>query len=178
MQIYQFLNTWGNNSILQALSKKGEIILGRIAKKKDTSKWKAPYLTFYLERDRNDLMIYPEDELPIVSQRTWNALKNDFGLDLRTLPVKIYLEPDLNYYALDVLTVVDCLDKDRSGIEENEEGHIYVNNPVLNESKIDQSPIFKTYTGLQSPVFVNDVFKKVIEDNELTGFQFSKVDFS
>ena len=51
MKVYQLLDDHEDSSVLQALSKKGEIILNSIETLENTLKWETPYLTFFLEKE-------------------------------------------------------------------------------------------------------------------------------
>ena len=176
MQIYELLDNHEENSILEALSMKGKVILNSIEKSENISTWEQPYVTFFLERQTDDLMTYFDYNLFFLSHKSWKTLQPLVGSQLHVFPVKIYLRPELNYYALKPLVVQDCIDKTKSTLEVDDNGHILPEKVVLKSSKVNGLSVFRPFVGSYSPIFVSKGFKNLVEMHKLSGFYFQEVE--
>ncbi|MDS0527698.1 hypothetical protein NNC19_18575 [Clostridium sp. SHJSY1] len=111
----------------------------------------------------------------LFSERAKEIINENFGEYIQLLPM-IY--EDKNFYIDNILNTVDCVDLDKSDLKIIMGKYIVdVYKYVLKENA-KEFPIFKIYLdGVKVTVdtFVNDEFKKVIEDNNLEGFKFTEV---
>lgn len=176
MKVYQLLDDHEDSSVLQALSKKGEIILNSIETLENTLKWETPYLTFFLEKEHDDLITYFDCTLLFLSQNALQVLSPTLDNYLQLFPVKLYLEKEANYYAMKPSTILDCIDKEKSVLETDEEGNIYPEKITLKKSKLSNLPIFRPFVGTHNPILVSEEFKKKVVQNGLTGFHFLEVE--
>lgn len=96
-----------------------------------------------------------------------------FPVDIIELEIGDRLE---GYYIANILKVVDALcleESDYHEIQTKSVGTIYnVRKYAIYESKVENSDIFKLRNRQEIPIFVSEVFKKEIENNELTGMDF------
>ena len=80
------------------------------------------------------------------------------------------------YYAINILTTLDCLDYDRSEFTYfKKTGNIRsVRKRVFKPECIRDVPIFKLPILNSVTTYVTDSFKQLVEDNNLTGLDFKK----
>lgn len=104
--------------------------------------------------------------VPIVDGKAWDALRPLIGAQVEALEMTLQGE---TIYALNVVTVLDCLDPERSEIERFDNGAIMeVRTFVFREGCAD-APIFKQ-KGLEvADVFVDDRFREAVEKAGLEG---------
>lgn len=111
----------------------------------------------------------------LFSERAKEIINENFGECIQLFPM-IY--EDKKFYIDNILNTVDCVDLDKSDLKIMMGKYIIdVNRYVLKENA-KNFPIFKIYLdGVRKTIytFVNDEFKKVIEDNNLEGFEFTEV---
>ena len=110
--------------------------------------------------------------VPVVDRKAWDALRPLVGPHVEALEMTLKGE---TLYALNVTTVVDCLDPERSEIERFDNGAIMdVGKFVFREGCAD-APIFKQ-KGLEvADVFVDDRFREAVEKAGLEGADFRPV---
>ena len=84
---------------------------------------------------------------------------------------------DDEYYAINVLTTLDCLDYDRSEFIyfKSTGGIRSVRNRVFKPDCIGDAPIFKLPILNRVTTYVTDSFKQLVDANNLTGLEFRKV---
>ena len=94
------------------------------------------------------------------------------------LPLASHTIRDDQFYVLYPKTVLDCLDNDKSEFVRLRSGYIRgVKRYEFRPDCIGTTPIFQLPVA-GSPIgrpYVNDAFKQLAEDNNLTGLRFSKV---
>jgi hypothetical protein len=112
--------------------------------------------------------------VPVLSEAAWRRLAPLIGASVEALPLA---SPDGPYYAINVLRVLDCLDRERSDIDHFPSGGIsWVDRYALRPDCVGEHPIFKL-SGLElKEVFVSEAFKRVVDDSDLTGFVFTRID--
>lgn len=111
----------------------------------------------------------------LFSERAKEIINENFGEYIQLLPM-IY--EDKNFYIDNILNTVDCVDLDKSDLKIMMGKYIVDVNKYVFKENVKNFPIFKIYLdGVRVTVdtFVNDEFKKVIEDNNLEGFKFTEV---
>lgn len=94
------------------------------------------------------------------------------------LPLLSNTIKDKVYYILYPKTVLDCLDTNRSEFVRLQSGYIRgVRKYSFISDCIGDTPIFRLpFAGsLVSEPFVNNEFKQMVEDNKLTGLEFTRV---
>lgn len=81
------------------------------------------------------------------------------------------------YYFINIINVLDCLDLSKSDINFFSDGRIYKINKFSFNSNISKmnTTIFKIKKFERGDVFVNENIKKIIEVSELDGFTFQEV---
>ena len=94
------------------------------------------------------------------------------------LPLASHTIRDDQYYILFPRTILDCLDNELSEFRRMPSGYIVgVPKYVFKPDCIGATPIFRLPIA-GSPIgepYVNDTFKQLVEDHNLTGLKFSKV---
>jgi hypothetical protein len=80
------------------------------------------------------------------------------------------------FYAINVIEVVDCLDHSQSEVVWFKDGSLAgIKRHIFKPRCLERKHIFKIPERKRSFVFVSDAFKQLIEDHQLTGLVFEKV---
>lgn len=108
----------------------------------------------------------------IVSARVWDLLENVIRSAVEALPVDI---AGHSAYALHVLQVVDCLDKEKSVFRRFKNRVIGVEDYVLRSEALDEQAVFVIAEDGYSRIFVSDIVKRVFEEYHFTGLVFVPV---
>jgi len=136
-----------------------------------SSEWSPPELTVLNKSKPLKDFISFELTAPPVSQRAKEALEPLIGLYCEFLPL-IRLK-NIDYYAINVLHVVDCIDREKSKIlysPVDPERILTVSEYRFIESKIPDVPIFKALASNEP--FVRRDFVDCVIDNLLTNAVF------
>src|SRR2546425_226987 len=115
------------------------------------------------------------NEIPVLGQRAWDALKPLIGPYAEALPIQ---HPSKQpFYIVNVLVILNCLDEQRSELTRNEAtGRVSrVYGYCFRKDVINDRPIFKTPLQSGSELFVSDEFRKIVEDNDLKGLLFKEL---
>jgi hypothetical protein len=112
-------------------------------------------------------------QVPVCSERAKLALEPIISHCAEFLP--LILIRGINYYAINVVKVVNCLDKKRSEVAyyHNPKKTMAIHSYVFLKNKIENVPIFKVPELDGSTVFVTQKFVDVIIANKLTGVSFA-----
>ena len=118
----------------------------------------------------------------VVSENFCNKTQKILESQVQYLPIKVIdrftgIQVD-SYFVANIVTVIDALDLDNSKydiFELDNEKIISVEKYALKSSEIVNRHIFRLKDDT-IPIFVSETLKKVIEDNDLTGFEFLEVD--
>ena len=118
----------------------------------------------------------------VVSENFCNKTQKILENQVQFLPVKVIdrfsgIEVD-SYFVANIVTVIDALDLDNSKydvFELDDEKIISVEKYALKSSEIVNRHIFRLKDDT-IPIFISETLKKVIEDNDFTGFEFLEVD--
>ncbi len=160
--------------------------LGLLHLEKD---WQIPTYSFNgtpLKSQWNPLDVYIEDPqlLPsdfpsitgiplIVTGKSYSTIFPLIGEHVEFLPLNstdFYLK---DLFAVNVLTVIDCLDRDQSKIVYFSDGNVAdVEQFVFKLDCLGNAPIFKIPEHRVNRTFVSDAFKRLIEKNNLVGLMF------
>ena len=104
--------------------------------------------------------------VPVFSDRAMNELLPLIEQSVQVLPLAC--EED-NLYIINVVDVVDCLDKVQSKLKRFSQGGVMrIEHHVFREEAIRDKHIFKI-PELSVPVYVSDTFKAAVEDKGLEG---------
>lgn len=109
---------------------------------------------------------------PIFSDRAVQVLAPYLSCNVELLPLK---HLTMNFYAVNVIRLLDGLDYKHSEIEFVEGHPNFVKNVNRYAFKIDvihDYPIFKIPEYRRRRVYVSDAFKEAVEENGLKGFTF------
>lgn len=86
------------------------------------------------------------------------------------------IHEEKQFYAINVLTVLNCLDKARSEFERFQYGGIKrIKRHQFRAACVEGHRIFKIPETNCAAIYVNDEVKQLIEDAQLTGLEFYKV---
>ena len=92
------------------------------------------------------------------------------------LPLLSETIKDRRLYVFYATTVLDCLDEEQSENTRLKSGYVVgIQRHVFKSDCIGDVPIFKLPGDPAHAPYVNDRFKQLIEDNNLTGLKFRKV---
>ncbi|MDU0204754.1 imm11 family protein [Paenibacillus sp. MAH-36] len=108
------------------------------------------------------------------NDKALKALHDIIKDDIEVLP---YLHPKDTYYAINVLNVIDSLDRSMAVLDIDVE-YNKVRNIIkyaFHKDRIKHESIFKIPENLRSEIFVTDIFKERVEQTGLTGFRFAEV---
>ena len=79
------------------------------------------------------------------------------------------------YFAINVLNVINCLDRSKAVLDIDEKYNKIKNisKYAFHKNKIEHERIFKILEKIFSEIFVTDIFKDKVEQAGLTGFRFA-----
>ncbi len=140
-------------------------------------KWEKLLLSPIIENGNELLPLgdYPHFEVPIISERAYNILDPHIGNFVELLDVKISGSTD-NYFALNVINVLDCLDLEKSKIKwfKNSSKIMRITKYVFKDIESESSFILRPL-HYQKTILVNEKLIQIIESNQLEGFKFEDV---
>lgn len=118
----------------------------------------------------------------VVSENFCKQTQETIESQVQYLPIKVIdrfngAQVD-SYFVANIVTVIDALDLDNSKydiFELDDEKSISVEKYALKSSEIVNKHIFRLKDDM-IPIFVSETLKKIIENNEFTGFKFLEVD--
>jgi len=110
---------------------------------------------------------------PVFSERALKILSPIILDDIEALPLN---NSTAQLYAINVLTVSDCLDQSRSQMQLfNDNRVMVIERYAFKENCLQDKHIFKIPEQLGNLVYVSGAFKTLIEENGLTGLEFKKI---
>lgn len=113
------------------------------------------------------------NHVPVFSVRAWNLLKPLIGDVVEALPLKCTKR---EYYAINVLNLLDILDQSRSEITWLPSGGImFIDKYVFKKGCILDQPIFKLKEIPLKKPFVSNEFKNLVIKQNLEGLIFEKI---
>lgn len=111
--------------------------------------------------------------IPVFSQAAANALGDMLRKNGELLPLQYARRP---YFAYNVTTVIDCLDRDQSVIKHFSTGRVMsVDKFVFVPELVSELEIFKIPQLPRGFVFVRDAFVDKARSSNLLGLQFTEV---
>lgn len=111
--------------------------------------------------------------VPVVDEKAWDALRPLIGPHVEALEMRLEGEP---IHALNVTTVLDCLDEERSEIQRYDHGAIMdVTRWVFRDGCLGDTPIFKQKGLEMADVFVSDAFRHAADAAGLKGARYVKL---
>ncbi|WP_029233199.1 imm11 family protein [Butyrivibrio sp. VCB2006] len=141
--------------------------------------------TSYIETwEKLDLTYLDEEEglkegnytylfMPIVDKAALNILQALIGEDAELLPM---MRGNEEVYGINVLTLLDALDYEKSECVKFSDGKIMaIRRYAFIENEVQGRHIFKLSDESHGAPFVSEYFKKIVEENGLTGFKFELV---
>ncbi|MEL7657125.1 MAG: DUF1629 domain-containing protein, partial [Bacillota bacterium] len=112
--------------------------------------------------------------LPVFNDKAITVLNKYLEKTAEILPLK---NSEDNFYAINILKVLDCIDYDKSEFKLFKDGKRIMRFKKYSflEDKIQDCHIFKIKDEPLGSPFVTDDFRDVVKSNELTGFIFKQV---
>lgn len=109
--------------------------------------------------------------IPVFSEKAATVLNDLLAGNVETLPLD---SADGIFYAVNVTTVLDCIDYRRSRYKTFRDGKRIMRfmEYAFDAKKIEGVHIFKIKDEPLKRPFVSEKFKKTVEENRLTGFRF------
>lgn len=109
--------------------------------------------------------------IPIFDEKAINVLGDLLIGNAEILPLDC---EDGNFYAINVVNVIDCIDYEKSKYKTFRDGKriMRFTKYVFDERKISGVNLFKTKEEPLKRPFVSEKFRKRVVDNQLTGFKF------
>ena len=135
--------------------------------------WKPLPVKIYKAKKRGN---FPQLVLhiPVFDAKALEILRPVIEPNAEVLPLDC---PDGQYYAINGLAVLDCLDAQRSEIVRISTGRIMdILKYVFLPERIGDANIFKVCEMPLRKVFVSELFKSTVEENGLKGLNFVKID--
>ncbi|RIJ66294.1 MULTISPECIES: imm11 family protein [unclassified Rummeliibacillus] len=151
---------------------------------KTFDRWDGSFKFYYDKSEGDVLTDYLANDMGwfVVSRRLKTIMENlntkieYFPVDIIELKSGDSLE---EYYIANILKVVDALcleESDYHEIQTKSVGTIYnIRKYAIYENKVENSDVFKLGTRQEIPIFVSEIFKREIENNELTGLEFYEI---
>lgn len=164
-EVMTFCNATADHSLLYKFN--GQII----------SDWIAPAVVFDRTKSQkiSDFPIFSV-HVPVFSKKAVQCMEEILLTHGQILPLKC--ERD-EYFAYNVTTVIDAIDEEKSEIIRIPTGKIvHVTKFVLNDDKLTGNSIFKLKHLELMEVFVTGDFVERVAQNNLSGFDFCKIDRS
>lgn len=127
------------------------------------------------EEDRDliegDLPDFSISYIPVFSQRSFEVLKNVINNFAEFLPA---ICGEKSFYLLNVKLFGYGLDEEKSDLTRLSTGRILKINQAIFKRGIEYPPIFKLSQMPKGEVFVNEIFKEIVESSGLSGFVFKE----
>lgn len=111
------------------------------------------------------------NEVPVFSQRAWDALQPLIGAFCEALPIHHYSGKP--FVLVHVMTTIDCLDVEQSSVERSSDGRICdVDEYAFHEEMLANVHIFKLPPESGGELIVDDVFRQAVQAARLKGLDF------
>jgi hypothetical protein len=119
--------------------------------------------------------LYNFGEIPVMSQRAWDALGTVIGYCSEPLPIN---HPSGKPYVIaHVMQTIPCLDEERSVVRRSSiDGRISrVHRYALKTDMLEGKHIFKLPLECGGELLVDDDFRRLVETNSLVGLRFDEL---
>jgi hypothetical protein len=136
--------------------------------------WKLPkYIAEYTKFPLNDF-VRGHTEAPFVSERAKKALTPILGDEAEFRSIGKILDED--YYVMNVINVVDCLDEKKSNIVRGDDGRVMaLLDAVFLPNRIPDSKVFKVPQNT-TRIYATYRFVDIVRKHQLTGIGFELAD--
>ena len=126
---------------------------------------------------------FPSFEMPVLSEKAWEVLKPLIQKDVEALPLivekEFFGEMGGDYYALNVLSIITCLDESMSEFVKFSNGEVMrIVKHVFMPESIEDVHFFRIKAGntvLYYDFYVSEDFKNLVEKHNLKGLLFQKI---
>lgn len=110
---------------------------------------------------------------PVFNERALHFLQPLIQNDIEALPL---ICPTEKLYAINIIKVLDCLDKEKSQIKYLSSGRVMrIERYVFKEGCLADSNIFKIPEQIKNRHYVSDAFKSMVEMKNLKGMVFKQI---
>lgn len=108
--------------------------------------------------------------IPVISSLAKDHLMQSLGSHVEFLPLRWYPDESRELYAMNVLTILDCLDLDKSKLFRSPKTNkiLNIDKYVFKSNCVEDVPIFKIPQS--KVILVTDSFIDLIESSDLVGF--------
>lgn len=111
--------------------------------------------------------------VPLFQGEAIDKLKPLIGDSIEILPINV---AEKDYKIINVIKVLDCIDYDNAEVKRLPSGGVLrFLKYAFQKDVVENEHIFRIKEKPGSRLFVSDDFKKVVEENNLTGFKFELV---
>ena len=112
--------------------------------------------------------------MPVFSQRAWDVLSAWIECRWEALPI---VHPSGKpFYLIHVMEIIDCVDHARSELGFYHDGSVArVNRYCLKPKLLAGKHVFRTPVESVDQLFVDDVFRQVVESHKLKGLKFHAI---
>jgi hypothetical protein len=111
-----------------------------------------------------------------ISERALAALRPLLQASIEALPLQCLNDISMQYYVINVLDLVDCLDEERSDMNRFSDGGIMcINRYAFKPGTTDGHHLFKTVQLPLGEPLCSPEFKRLIEESGLVGARFREV---
>jgi len=134
-------------------------------------KWKPVEIVF--DMSMGDISDFPglQEAVPVFSRRAWEILGPLISNDVEALPL---ICPQGEYFAINVLSIVDCLDQERSTLKRRPDGSISrVSSYAFKPNCLHGKHMMKLQETLET--FISEDFLQLANANRLSGAVFRPI---
>ena len=136
-----------------------------------SAEWAPVRVEHYPVGERGDFP-HLASHVPVLSERAWPALEPLIGSAVEALP--LLAEDDERYLALNVLSVLDCLDEERAVVEHPAgDEQMWISHYAFRPGAVGGHPIFKVRHAELKHVLASDAMRAAVAAAGLRGFVFA-----
>lgn len=140
--------------------------------------WIPPVIEYEINKPQTDIIkLWGYSSGFIINDKSMNILKK-YNLNLQFLPVELFVKNNTKYYWIHILSNIEGLDTINSKTRKIYDKYIVeIYEYVFNENIVGHDVFKLILNGHVSAtqIFVTDKFKKIIEENNITGLKFEKI---
>jgi len=148
-----------------SIEPKPEDLFDRLGSSPIAADWRVPTATIVKHGKRPDLFRLAGSRVPVLSPRALDALRRCFDSDTEILSVDSIAGP---LFAMNVLSIVDCLDCERSELVLTGMGSIHRIVRFVPKPDVAYPHCFRV-AGFGSHLFCSGVVHEIIEAEKLSG---------
>lgn len=175
MSIYEYCPDSDSFESFLLKSSKDEKTINRLMDCKSIGKAWAP-LAIKIDQSMGGKSDFPSMEgIPVFSERAWRMLEPLIGRHVEALPIR-HPKSDV-FYAINVLEMVDALDRKKSVVDLYPNGKVMsIEKYVFKATAIRGKSIFKIPETHGVLVFVSEEFRSCVERSKMKGLIFKRLD--